>query len=143
MVVEVGLFGAAGAHLPLNYQDFSMRINGKKALMPAQPYALVFHSLKGPNYLAPELANAEPKSKGGINTGGGGQNDTGNLPPIIHIPIGVERAMEQRVQKASLPEGDRPLPQAGLIFFEHRGKTNAAELVYSGPAGKATITLQP
>ena len=51
--------------------------------------------------------------------------------------------MEQKVQKASLAEGDRPLPQAGLIFFEHRGKTTSAELIYSGPTGKAILTLQP
>ena len=54
--------------------------------------------------------------------------------------------MAQRVQKAALPEGDRSLPQAGLIFFEYRGKTQnirSIELTYSGPDGKATLTLQP
>ena len=71
------------------------------------------------------------------------QNTAGSLPPVVHIPIGLERAMEQRVQRASLPEGDRPLPEAGLIFFEHRGKTASAELIYTGPAGKATLTLHP
>jgi hypothetical protein len=54
--------------------------------------------------------------------------------------------MAQHVQKASLPEGDRILPQAGLIFFQYRGKTQSIrsiELIYSGPAGKATLALQP
>jgi hypothetical protein len=54
--------------------------------------------------------------------------------------------MAQRVQKAALPEGDRTLPQAGLIFFQYRGKTqsiHSIELIYVGPAGKATLTLQP
>jgi hypothetical protein len=54
--------------------------------------------------------------------------------------------MSQRVQKAALPGGDRALPQAGLIFFQYRGKTtgiHSLELVYSGPAGKATLALQP
>jgi hypothetical protein len=142
VVVEVGLFGSPGEHLALTPGDFSLRINGKKAPSPAQPYALVFKSLKDPNYVAPESA-ASKSSKGSIGTGGGGQNDAGNLPPIIHIPIDVERAMEQRVQKASLPEGDRPLPAAGLLFFEHRGKITSAELLYNGPAGKATLNLQP
>jgi hypothetical protein len=53
--------------------------------------------------------------------------------------------MAQRVQKASLPEGDRPLPQAGLIFFQYGGKTESIrslELIYDGPAGKATLKLQ-
>ena len=56
------------------------------------------------------------------------------------------RAMEQKVQKATLPEGDRALPVAGLIFFQYGGKTKgikSLELIYSGPAGKATLTLQP
>ncbi len=51
--------------------------------------------------------------------------------------------MQQKVQKASLPEGDRPLPAAGLIFFEHHGKTTSAELIYASPAGKAILKLQP
>jgi hypothetical protein len=58
----------------------------------------------------------------------------------------VQRAMAQRVQRASLPEGDRPLPKAGLIFFQYRGKTQnlqSLELIYDGPAGKATLKLQP
>jgi hypothetical protein len=38
------------------------------------------------------------------------------------------------------------LPQAGLLFFEHRGETKkikSLDLVYSGPAGKASLSLQP
>jgi hypothetical protein len=81
--------------------------------------------------------------------GGGGKGEQGdaNAPPApVKIPIGVQRAMAQRVQKASLPEGDRALPQAGLIFFQYRGKAqsiHSIELIYAGPAGKATLTLQP
>jgi hypothetical protein len=54
--------------------------------------------------------------------------------------------MAKSVQKAVLPEGDRALPQAGLIFFSYRGKTKgitSIELIYAGPAGKATLPLQP
>jgi hypothetical protein len=54
--------------------------------------------------------------------------------------------MAQRVQKAVLPEGDRALPQAGLLFFSYRGKPQgirSIELLYSGPAGKVTLPLQP
>jgi hypothetical protein len=144
VVVEVALFGPAGSHIVLSPQDFSLRINGKKMLLPAQPYGLVFHSLKDPEYVAPELADAKSKGSGnGLSTGGAGQGPAPpNLPPVVHIPIGIERAMQQKVQKAALPEGDRPLPVAGLTFFEHRGKSSSIELIYSGPAGKATIPLQ-
>jgi hypothetical protein len=141
VVVEVGLFGPPEARLRLSPADFSLRINGKKTPLQAQAYALVFKSLKDPQYEPP--VHADAKTKTSIGGDGKGQADPGALPPVVHIPIGVERAMEQRVQKASLPEGERPLPQAGLIFFEHRGKSNSIELIYTSPAGKATLTLQP
>jgi hypothetical protein len=54
--------------------------------------------------------------------------------------------MAQRTQKAALPLGDRALPQAGLIFFQYRGKAKSiqsVELIYSGSAGKATLKLLP
>jgi hypothetical protein len=84
------------------------------------------------------------KGKTNVSTSGNStQNVTDpKLPPIIHIPIEVSREWERKVHMASLPEGERPLPQGGLIFFEHSGKTNSAELVYNGPAGKVTIPLQ-
>jgi hypothetical protein len=145
VVVEVGLFGTPGSTLTLNYQDFSARINNKKkVLLPAQPYALVFKSLKDPEYVPPGTPETKEKKQTSLNTGGGGSqnNVPDSLPPIVHIPIEVSRGWEQRVQKASLPQGERPLPQAGLIFFEHHGKTDSIELIYNGPAGKATLALQ-
>jgi len=50
------------------------------------------------------------------------------------------------VQKAALPEGDRTLPVAGLLFFQYSGKAKnirSVDLIYNGPAGKATLKLQP
>jgi hypothetical protein len=142
VVVEVALFGPPEARTTLSSQDFSLRVNGKKMPLTAQGYAAVFKSLKDPEW-APPGAAPESKSKGGLTTGGNGDKDSSGLPPVVHIPIEVERAMQQRVQKAALPEGERALPQAGLIFFEHRGKTTSAELIYAGPAGKASLKLQP
>ena len=82
-----------------------------------------------------------------MNTGGNGdQGGSNEPPPPVKIPIEVQRAMAQRVQKATLPEGDRTLPVAGLIYFQYRGKTqgiHSVELIYDGPAGKATLALQP
>ena len=62
------------------------------------------------------------------------------------MPIELRHVMEQKVQKASMPEGDRALPVAGLLYFPYRGKTESIqklELIYEGPAGKATVNLQP
>jgi hypothetical protein len=146
VVVETGFFGAPDSRIKLSSENFTLRINGKKTPLPSQPYGLVVGSLKDPEWEAP--VPAASKSKTSMGSGGGqGEKSDANAPPEpVKIPIGVQRAMAQRVQKSSLPEGDRPLPQAGLIFFQYRGKTEgirSVELIYSGPAGKATLMLQP
>ncbi len=51
-----------------------------------------------------------------------------------------------KVTKAALPEGDRLLPAAGLLFFKYSGQAKgiySVELSYDGPAGKATLKLHP
>ena len=146
VVVEVGFFGGEGSRTKLAIDEFSLRVNGKKAGLPGQPYGVVLSSLKDPEGEPP----AEKKSKGGMTGGGGGggggQGESNEPPTPPKMPFPVRRAMEQRVQKATLPEGDRALPVAGLIFFQYRGKTQgikSLELLYEGPAGKATLKLQP
>jgi hypothetical protein len=145
IVVDAGLFGAPGAHATLSRDDFSLRVNGKKSVLPSEPYELVFKSLKDPEWQPPAQSEESKSSKGGLSTGGGGQNDAAPPPPP-KMPFPLRRAMEQQVQKAAMLEGDRPLPQAGLLFFLYRGKAEgikSLELIYSGAAGKATLTLQP
>ena len=142
VVVELGMYGPAGTRLTLSNDDFSLRINGKKSPLPSRPYGMVFHSLKDPDYEPP----TPPAAKSKTSLGGGGQGGDNTPPPPPPIPIPVQRAMAQRVQKAALPEGDRALPQAGLLFFQYRGKVQnieSVELIYNGPAGKATLNLQP
>ncbi len=146
--VEVAIYGPPDSHLRLAVDDFSIRINDKKAPTGAVPPAAVFKSLRDPEWIPENQAPAA--SKGGKTTiGGGGKNqgaEPGAPPPIIHVPIELERAWSQRVQKAAFAEGDRPLPEAGLIFFPYRGKEKSiasVELIYSGAAGKATLALRP
>jgi len=146
VAIETGLFGSPGARLQLSPGDFALRINGKKTPLPSLPYGMVIASVKDPEYVPAEAVAS--KSKSSLNTGGGGDQRDLNAPPPPPppIPIGVQRAMAQRVQKAALPEGDRALPQAGVIFFQYRGKIqgiHSIELIYAGPAGKATLTLHP
>jgi hypothetical protein len=144
VVVEVGFFGPPETQLKISSDDFSLRINGKKTPLPARPSVSVFKSLKDPEWEPP--IPVESKSKTSLGSGGGGQNDPGAPPPVVHIPIEVERGWALRVQKATLPEGERLLPVAGVIFFQYRGKTDnidSIELIYTGPAGKATLKLHP
>jgi hypothetical protein len=145
VIVEAGLFGTPESRLKLSIEDFSLRINGKKAPLPSQPYGFVVRNVKDPEWVPPDTGGGS-KSKGGISTGGNGQNDSNLPPPPVHVPIELQRAMALHVQKASLPEGERTLPAAGLIYFQYRGKTqsiHSLELIYDGPAGKATLPLQP
>ena len=143
LVVETGFFGPEGARTRLAIGDFSLRVSGKRSPLPGQPYGMVLGSLKDPEWEPP----AEKKSKSSMSTGGGGGQGQSNDPPVVpKMSFPERRAMEQKVQKATLPEGDRALPVAGLIFFQYGGKTKgikSLELIYDGPAGKATLPLQP
>jgi hypothetical protein len=143
VVVETAIFGPSEAHTKLFLGDFSLRINGKKTALPALPYGMVTKSLKDPDWEPPAAAASSSQSKTSLSTGGGDSKDP---PPPVHIPIEVQRAMEQRTQKASFPEGDRTLPVAGLIFFQYSGKTQSIrsiELIYNGSAGNVTLELRP
>jgi len=146
IVVEAGLFGSPGAKITLARGDFSLRINGKKAANPSEPYVVVFHSLKDPQWQPPETPE-KAKGSTSLTTGGGGGGGDGQPPPLPpKMPFELRRAMEQHVQRAAMQEGDRATPQAGLLFFLYRGKVESIrslELIYSGAAGTATLTLQP
>src|SRR5581483_10295366 len=109
VVVEAGVFGPTGARLTLSLGDFSLRINGKKNPLASEPFVLVSSSLRDPEWVAPD----QPKGKPKTSFGGGGGNDTTTLPP--KIPLELQRSMTQYIEKVSLPEGDRALPQAGLL----------------------------
>jgi hypothetical protein len=142
IVVETGFFGPDGSRLVLAPDNFSLRINGKKAALPSVPFGMVTSSLKDPEWAPPEEKNADKPSKTGLSTGQGGDN----TPVVVHVPLELRRAMAQYLQKASLPEGDRALPAAGLIYFRYSGKVKgirSLELIYAGPAGETTLNLQP
>jgi hypothetical protein len=142
VVVETALFGPPGARIKLSPGDFSLRLNDRKNPLPSQPYQVVARTLKDPEWSPP--VTEESKSKTGIS-GSGKSADSEPLAPV-RMPIPLQLAMEQHVQKVVMLEGDRALPQAGLLFFEYRGKAkniHSVELIYAGPAGKATLTLQP
>jgi hypothetical protein len=142
VVVEVAFYGTdPQARLTLSIADFSLQINDNKKPLPSQPFAVVAKSLKDPEWQPPVQEKA--KSKTGIN--GGGDTESGPIIPP-KMPIELRHVMDQRVQKSVLPEGDRPLPVAGLVFFSYRSKTQnikSMELIYTGPAGKVSIPLQP
>jgi len=145
VVVEVGFYGPADARTQLSLDNFALRISGKKGSIPTQQVGLVLTSLKDPEWVPPD----PPEKKGGGTSligggGGGGQDAPPPLPP--KMPFELVRAMNLATQRAELPQGDRPLPQAGLLFFPYHGNfknVTSVELDYNGPAGKATLSLRP
>jgi len=142
VVVEVGLYGPEKVFL--SPDQFSLRINGKKAPVPSRPYGAVVDSVKDPEWAPPEKKEKGGKTSFGSGGAGGGNQDGPPTPP--KVPIKTQRAWAQRVKKVSLSEGERPLPQAGLLYFPYKGKVkgiSSIELIYTGPAGSATLTLQP
>jgi hypothetical protein len=139
VVVEAALFGPPEMRIPISYQDFSLRINAKKTAAPGLPYLEVFKSLKDPDWEPPQSSG--PKTTTSVN----GSSSDGYLPRLDKMPIEKQRAMQLRVKKVSMGEGDRPLPQAGLLFFEFNGSVKSIhglELIYNGPAGKATLEMR-
>ena len=54
VAVEVGLFGPAGARFTMGAAEFSLRINGKKTLVPNQPWGLVAKSVKDLEWVSPD-----------------------------------------------------------------------------------------
>ncbi|HEV1285699.1 MAG TPA: hypothetical protein VNU44_10320 [Bryobacteraceae bacterium] len=146
VVVEAGLFGPPGSRTTVSFQDFSLRINEKKNPQRSEPYAVVFKSLKDPEWEADTFVEQKQSKTSIGSSGAGGKGNSGDPPPVVHVPIKLQREWEARATKAAFPEGDRTLPQAGLLFFQYRGKASgihSLELIYSGPAGKAVLSLNP
>jgi hypothetical protein len=145
IIVEAAFFGPAGAHLTLARDDFSLRIAGKKMPLASEPFEVVMRSLKDPEWLPPQTDDSKDKGSSSLTSGLSGNGD--KLPPLPpKMPFPLKRAMELQVHRAMMLEGDRMLPQGGLLFFRYGGKPEnirGLELVYSGAAGKATIELQP
>jgi hypothetical protein len=139
VVAEVAVYGPNGVKLSLSPDQFSLQINDRKAA-PAVLFVVVANSLKDPEWVPPD----QPKGKSKTSFGGGGGQDPAPLSP--KPPFELRRKMAQYVEVHSLPQGEHTLPQAGLLFFPYRSKTqsiHAMELIYNGPAGKGAMALQP
>jgi hypothetical protein len=144
VVVEVGVFGPPDARVKLSADNFSLRIKGKKTPTPSVPSELVLKSLVDPSWEPPDAPDPKAKTSS-FGTGGNANQD--NTPPVPpKMPIPLRHIMSQHVQNAALLQGERALPQAGLLFFQYHGKPESmrsVELIYNGAAGQASLKLQP
>jgi hypothetical protein len=144
VAVELAIYGPADSKLVITATDFSLRINRRKEPLPSQAWLLATRNVRDPEWIPEGQAPAE-KSKGGIS-GGSGQREAGAPPPPEpKPPVELLRSWQQKVRKSAIAEGERALPQAGLLFFPYRGKSESirdVELIYQGPAGKAVLALR-
>jgi hypothetical protein len=147
VAVDVGLFGPAGSRLVISREHFTLKVNDKKTA-PAQSFVALYESIKDPLYESPDtIADKKAKnSEEGSAAEKSAEYGSDRNPKWRPVPFPVRREWEQRLAKSSLAEGDRALPEGGLIYFSFRGRESSIyslQLSYSGPAGKATLEMEP
>jgi len=145
VAIETAFFGPPGARATISASDFSLSVNGKKA-QHIEAFGVVGAAARDPLWEPPETVKTKKPATLLDEEEAAQKTDPNNPPKPVKPPVPVQRGWAQRIQRVALPEGDRPLPQAGLIFFFFHGRTkgiSSLDLIYSGPAGKATIALHP
>jgi hypothetical protein len=156
LVVEVGIYPANGQSLPVNAGDFTLRINGRKEALSPQDPEIVANTLKYPD---PNTGGLHPMAQLGPLVLGAprpaerfpGDPDA-RSGPVPRTPDdntnGVDKEppvkAEELVVEAALPEGEQRGPASGFLYFPYRGKIghiHALDLVFTSPAGAATLPL--
>ena len=138
LVIEAALLGPKNL-LNVSIAQFKIRIN-RKTMIDTENPGMVINSMLHPEYKSGPVLDAaagpvviSSRQSTPRFPGAPGQRTESNSLPV-----------DQRVQAASLPEGDLAPPIRGLLFFPFRGKTKtikSLELLYEGPAGKAALKL--
>ena len=162
LVVEVAVYPAHGENITISSSQFSLRLNGKKSVLFSQAPGFVAASLKYPDW----ERRTQMETTAGVGDTGvilgrpgpvgrfpGDPSDRQRLPkppraPEPENPSGLPKAdaptADVVVAEAALPEGDFDNPVSGYLYFPYKGKIKSIkslELVYAGPAGKATLKL--
>lgn len=158
LVVEVAFFGPPMSRLKMSLDQFTLRINGHGAPLPAHLPGMVAGSIRNPDPAThPSLTGTAGVGVGDgqVSVGprpppsqfpGDGRDRTANVEPITARQVDEENGVDYRVQNASLPEGEKSLPCSGLLYFPFRGKTkniHSLDLLYDGPMGKTSLKLLP
>jgi hypothetical protein len=151
LVVEVALFPPKGETIEVQNSDFSLRINGRKAMLLPEAVSMVAGSLQHPEW-------EQPKPTGEIDAGAGnagvilggpprnpnpfpGSNPPGSqLPPRVPVPQDNPGGVEKEQVKAeviavetALVEGPHHAAFSGFLYFAYRGKPSSVktlELLY-------------
>jgi hypothetical protein len=156
LVVELALFPANAQTLLVNAGEFTLRVNGRKQTISPQAPEIVASTLKYPD---PRSAGLHPSAQLGPVVLGQprpterfpGDPDARTGPPPRRpddSPSGQDKEppikAEELVVHAALPEGERHEPTSGFLYFPYSGRIShihSLELVFSSPAGDATLAL--
>jgi hypothetical protein len=154
LVVDAALFGEG--RLLTSAAHFKLRINGARQPIFPQTPEWVAVSIKDPAWAngTPQLTMGAGVGNAGVTLGGPPRverfpgDPTARRPQPAGTPAKVESvptaSMEEQIQLASMPEGERRLPSGGLLYFAYKGKVKSlksVELLYEGPAGEAGLRL--
>ena len=158
LVVEVALFPAKGENLLVSTGQFSLRVNGRKQTVLPQAPEILANALRYPD-LNTSQGVQHVEQVGPVIFGqpqpterfpGDPNVRAPRVPPGApdDNPSGMDKeppvtAPELAVQ-AALPEGEHHGPTSGYLYFPYRGnihRIRLLELVFTGPAGSATLPL--
>jgi hypothetical protein len=159
IVVEVTVTPPKAREIPVAHSHFTLRMNGKKRLLLPQSPQFVAAAFKHPDWHRQTglTAQAGPVILGGpqVSERFPGDPNPGRrrLPRPPGAPEGENRRgiekeevrPEELVVKAALPEAPTTLPVKGYLYFPYRGKIKkikTLELIYTGPAGDASLRLR-
>jgi len=165
LIVEVAIYPAAREEFVLSHQHFTLRINGKKSAIFPQTPGMVAASLKYDDWeQRPNLIATGGVGNTGVILGRPQQSERfpgdpsarNRLPKPPTAPAPEDRSGLERdrapktkpdeiVVSAALEEGPISKPRRGYLYFAQKGKAESfkkVELVYSGPAGEAVISLK-
>jgi hypothetical protein len=152
LVVDVALFPPKGQAIEVDTTKFTLRLNGKKAMLFPQSPAMVASSLSHPEWQTRPRPEAD-LGLGGVNIGLGRPRQTTPFPgappesrlpkpsraPGPDNPGGIdakERVKpETLVVETALPEGVSRGPVSGYLYFAYQGKAasiKSLELLYEG-----------
>lgn len=164
LVVEVAVYPPKFEKIKVSTGQFTLRVNGKKQALSAQPPSFVAASLKYPDWeRRPTVMAGGGLGDAGIILGpptpterfpGDPRPSQTRLPyprrvPETGAPAGIEKEepprAEEVVIQTAFPEGEFSGPVSGYVYFPYKKKTKSIrtlELLYQGPEGSATLRLR-
>jgi hypothetical protein len=143
LIVEVAVYPPKRTDVVVDARKFTLRLNGKKDVLLAQPSGMVAASIKYPDWQRkPQVIAGGGIGDQGIILGqppsverfpGDRRAERGPAPPRVptgNSPTPTEPVdPAELVQKVALPEGKTNWPVSGYVFFPYRGKASKLKSV--------------